>query len=219
MRWFSLWPGLVLTVLGLIGLIAGAPMPGAFTVIGIGLSWLVLVLFVLRIQSRADQVRVAFTEADPDAARQQKLIQRLQWLQWAFFAFGIVGSVASLPFSGNNTLVPISIVSVGLSAWFLVALAGAFIMANLQMAANQALKRSLGGQEVSPITPLKKYGTGALTVGMILAIAGGVFADEYADLPLKFMPMFWWVIGVMLVVGVVFRIWRQVRRRLPKRQE
>jgi hypothetical protein len=129
---------------------------------------------------------------------------------WVFATFPFAEGNANLPIYGFVGFLALSLA---------VMLYRTFIMANLGAAASRALKHSFAGQQAPQPTPVQKFGTGAFTVILILVILGGVWADDYANLPLKFIPLFWWGMGLVLVGAAAYRIWREVRRRLPKRRE
>jgi hypothetical protein len=219
MLWFAMLPGVALTVLGIAALFADAPTGVAATAIGLGIFWIAMLFFAIRTHRRFDRLRHAFVQADPEAAKEDDMLRRLSWLQWTPLVLGFVWVFATIPFAENNVNLPIYGFVGSLALCLAVMLHRTFLMANLSAAASRALKQSLSGQETSQLTPLQRFGAGAFTVVLMLAILGGVLADEYADLPVKFTPLFWWGIGVLLVGAAAYRLWRVVHSRLLKRHE
>jgi hypothetical protein len=217
MRWFALVPGIVLTAIGGASIFRGDAIPSAIAMTALGLFWVAMVVFVARIQGRADQLRTAHAKTDPDAAQKKHTLQRLTWLQWLLMALGFAWIFAALPFSAYNVNLPIYGFIAFLAASFAVMLYRLFIIGNLGAAAFRSLRHSLSGRVAPPATSFQKFGTGAMSIVVAIALVGGVLADEFSHLPFKFMPLFWWGMGLILLGAIGLRIWREVRRRLPKR--
>lgn len=218
MAWFLMLQGLAIVALGVWGLVA-TPIPAAsaLAIAGVGLVWAVIGYYVAGFQRHTAALREAYARADPAANRQNRRQKVLLWVQWGSFAACMVWIVATARLAGPNEMWSLYGAGVFLAIMFVAMLYRIFLTSNLDAAAAQALGASFSGRTKKQ--RLGKTGQGALTVVLIIAIVAGVSIDEIANLPFKFMSVFWLALGLMVLWTVGLTVWAQIRKRLPKRKE
>ncbi len=219
MWWFLVLQGVGVAALGVFVIARDmSSFVGGLVMIVVGLAWAGVAVIGRRFQMKSEKLREAMSDADPHLARQNDKQKRLLWWQWALFGGALLWISATAPFVESGQLWSLLGAGALLVAMFCVMLYRMFINANLDAEAQRALSASLGGAE-QEASYLGKKGGGVLAVAVVVIILVGIAVDEFAGLPVKFMSLLWYAVGISIVWAVGATAWRWLRRRgLTERQ-
>lgn len=218
--WFTALQGLLLTALGVWAVAQGSgPAQGGLGLIAFGVAWMGLAVLLMRHRHKSDKLREALAAADSAAGRQNRRQKLLLWVQWGLFAAATICAAMTVRMPDSGGLWPLYGGGALLLAMLGVMLYRTFITANLDAEAMSTLSASIGGAQKRQL--LGQRGSGVVTVLLVVIIFAGVIVDEYANLPLKVMSLFWYALGLLLVGAVAVALWRWLRgmTQVTERQE
>lgn len=214
MWFFLVIQGLALAALGVFAIAHDvSSLGGGLVIVAIGLAWAGAAVIGRHFQTKSGQLRDALSEVDPQVSRLNQKQNRLLWLQWGLFGVAVLWISVTAPFVESGQVWSLLGAGVFLAAMFCVMLYRMFINANLEAEARRAFDASLGDAE-QKTNYLGKNGSGILAVAIVLIILVGISLDEFAHLPVKFMSLLWYALGILIVWAVGAMAWRWLRRPL-----